>query len=54
MIDRLNIYDVLSGVVPGALLVSVLSALFPHLKGTFIAAGLSSEFALVALVAGSM
>jgi hypothetical protein len=54
MIERLNLYDILSGVVPGAILVSVLSALFPHLKGTFIAAGLPSEFALVALVAGSI
>ncbi|HMA93725.1 MAG TPA: hypothetical protein VKP30_13635, partial [Polyangiaceae bacterium] len=54
MIDRLDLYDVLSAIVPGAVLVTGAATLFSNLKSPFIASGLPSEFAFVALVSGAM
>lgn len=54
MLERLNLYDLLSTLVPGALFVSVVVTLFPELAVPVRAAGLPSEFSVVALLAVSL
>jgi hypothetical protein len=53
MIDRLNLYDLLSGLVPGTLLVSSVAVLFPGVAPA-LAVPLPNEFAVVALLAASL
>jgi hypothetical protein len=54
MLERLKLYDLLSALVPGALLLCVLVLLFPDVAVPIRSAGLPSEFSLVALLAASL
>jgi hypothetical protein len=54
MLERLNLYDLLTALIPGALLLCVFVVLFPGVQAPTRGLALPQEFALVALLAGSI
>ena len=54
MLERLNLYDILATIVPGTILLTVVSALFPRTALPFRGIGFPDEFALVALLTGAI
>jgi hypothetical protein len=54
MLERLNLYDILAALVPGSLLLCFLVVLFPTIQEPTSGLHLPDEFAVVALIAGSI
>lgn len=54
MPERLTLYDLLSALIPGALLLFGIAVLFPTVGASFHEVAVPEEFAVVVLLAGSM